>query len=56
MKTWYGPMVKTFAALEEPRRRELAEELKALMQRNNRSGDATLVAPSEYLEVVIHLK
>ncbi len=55
MKTWYGPMLKTFAALDEERRGELAAELQELMAKHNVSGDATLVAPSEYLEVVIRL-
>jgi ubiquinone/menaquinone biosynthesis C-methylase UbiE len=53
MKTWYGPMVKTFAALDAGRQAALAGELKSFMQGENRSGDATLVVPAEYLEVVI---
>jgi hypothetical protein len=56
MRTWYGPMLKAFAALDEKRQRDLTGELEALMQQFNRSGDATLVVPSEYLEAVIHLK
>jgi ubiquinone/menaquinone biosynthesis C-methylase UbiE len=56
MRTWYGPMLKAFAALDEKRQRDLTVELEALMRQFNRSGDATLVVPSEYLEAVIHLK
>jgi ubiquinone/menaquinone biosynthesis C-methylase UbiE len=56
MKTWYGPMVKTFAALDADHRHALADELIALMQGANRSGDSTLVVPAEYLEVVITTK
>ena len=56
MSTWYGPMVKTFAALDEKRRHDLTRDLAALMQQFNRSGDATLVVPSEYLETVIVLQ
>jgi hypothetical protein len=32
---------------------ELGRDLIALLERGNRSGDATLVLPSEYLEVVV---
>ena len=56
MSTWYGPMVKTVAALDPKRREEFVRELKALMLQLNRSGDATLVVPSEYLEAVIVLE
>lgn len=56
MKTWYGPMVKTFAALDANRQKALAAELIDLMQGANRSGDSTLIVPSEYLEVVITTK
>lgn len=49
----YGPILKTFEALDPARRPELRKELLAVMERANRSGDATLVAPSEYLEVVV---
>jgi len=56
MSTWYGPMVKTFAALDEKKRGELTRELEELMLQRNRSGDATLVVPSEYLETVIVLQ
>jgi hypothetical protein len=31
----------------------LARDIVALLDRFNRSGDSTLVAPSEYLEVVL---
>lgn len=54
-RTWYGPMNKTFAALESDRTKQDAfhQDLLALMEKGNVSGDATLVLPSEYLEVVI---
>ena len=54
-RTWYGPMNKTFAALEGDRDREVAfgRDLLELIGRGNRSGDETMVAPSEYLQVVI---
>ena len=52
-RTWYGPTVKTFGALEPAKQSELAAELVDLARRFNRSGDATMVAPSTYLECVI---
>jgi ubiquinone/menaquinone biosynthesis C-methylase UbiE len=52
-KTWYGPVVKTFAALDPDARTALDSDLHALIARFNRSGDGSMVVPSEYLEVVI---
>lgn len=52
-KTFYGPVLKAFAALEPAKQEELHNDLHALIVRMNRSGDATMVVPSEYLEVII---
>jgi ubiquinone/menaquinone biosynthesis C-methylase UbiE len=52
-RTYYGPMNKAFAALEGERQAAFRDELMALIESRNRSGDATLVLPSEYLEVVV---
>jgi len=52
-KNYYGPVLKTFAALEPAAQAALLRDLMALIGRFNRSGDGTLVLPSEYLEVVI---
>ena len=52
-KTYYGPVLKAFAALEPAKQEELYDDLHALIVRMNRSGDSTMVVPSEYLEVVI---
>ena len=52
-KTYYGPVLKAFAALEPAKQEELHNDLHALIVRMNRSGDSTMVVPSEYLEVVI---
>src|ERR1043165_8281298 len=52
-KTFYGPVLKAFAALDAPTRENLRNDLHALIVRMNRSGDASMVVPSEYLEVVI---
>jgi hypothetical protein len=52
-RTFYGPMNKTFAALDADRQAAFTEDLLRLMEKDNRSGDETLVLPSAYLEVVI---
>jgi SAM-dependent methyltransferase len=52
-KTYYGPMLKAFAALEGPAQAMLASDIMALIGRFNRSGDASMVVPGEYLEIVI---
>jgi len=52
-RAYYGPIVKAFAALDATNQSALQEDLMALMNRLNRSGDGTLVLPGEYLEVVI---
>jgi ubiquinone/menaquinone biosynthesis C-methylase UbiE len=52
-RTYYGPMTKTFAALDASKQAAFTEDLLALMDSRNRSGDDTLVLPSEYLEIVI---
>jgi len=55
-RSYYGPMNKTFAALDEQKQAAFKLEIEALMARDNRSDDGTLVLPSEYLEVVIERK
>ena len=52
-KTYYGPVMKAFAALDAAAQQDLHNDLYALIVRMNKSGDATMVVPSEYLEVVI---
>jgi hypothetical protein len=52
-KTFYGPVLKAFAALETAKQQELADDLHALLVRMNGASDGTLVVPSEYLEVII---
>jgi ubiquinone/menaquinone biosynthesis C-methylase UbiE len=52
-RTWYGPVLKTFAALEPPVQIALQRDLMALVEAFNRAGDGSMVVPSEYLEVVI---
>ena len=55
-RTFYGPMHKAFGALDASKQQALAADLIALAERFNRATDGTLVAPSEYIEVVIKRK
>jgi ubiquinone/menaquinone biosynthesis C-methylase UbiE len=52
-RTFYGPVQKAFGALDAEKQAALARDLIELMERMNRSGDATLVLPSEYAEVIV---
>jgi ubiquinone/menaquinone biosynthesis C-methylase UbiE len=52
-RTWYGPVNKAFAAQTPQRAESLAGELAELLAGLNRAGPASLVVPSEYLEVVV---
>jgi len=52
-RTWYGPVHKAFAALPADSAVALEKDLTDLLNRMNRAGDASLVIPSEYLEIVI---
>ena len=52
-KTFYGPMLKAFAALNANAQAALTRDVLALVDEFNRAGDRTMAVPSEYLEVVI---
>jgi SAM-dependent methyltransferase len=52
-QTFYGPVLKAFAALDPARQEVLGNDLHALIVRMNRARDGSMVVPSEYLEVVI---
>ena len=52
-KTYYGPLLKTFAALQPSAQADLNGELLELIARLNRAKDGTMVVASEYLEVTI---
>ena len=52
-KTYYGPVLKAFAALDEKNQKGLAADLLDLIKRLNVAEDGTMVVPSEYLEAVI---
>jgi ubiquinone/menaquinone biosynthesis C-methylase UbiE len=51
-RSYYGPTLKAFESLEPEGQRYLAEDLEELLIQWNTSGDATVVVPSDYLEVV----
>lgn len=52
-RTFYGPMLKTFAALDAAKQTAFNADLIKLIERFNVSGDSTMVVPGDYLEVVI---
>jgi SAM-dependent methyltransferase len=52
-RDYYGPTHKAFAALDEAGQQALEFEILALLGELNVAGPASLVVPSEYLEVVI---
>jgi len=52
-RTYYGPMLKAFAALDAANQQGLRDDLLALIGRMNRAEDGTVIVPSEYLEIVI---
>ena len=56
-RTYYGPMVKTFAAIDADARVAAFEaDLHALIDEFNLAEDGTHVVPGEYLEVVVTKK
>lgn len=52
-RTWYGPVHKAFAALPADKAAVLEADLTELLDGLNRAGPGALVAPSEYLEIVV---
>ena len=52
-RTYYGPLLKTFGALQPDAQEALRNDLLALIATLNRADDGTMAVPSEYLEVVI---
>ena len=52
-RTYYGPLLKTFGALQPDARSALQRDLLTLIGKLNRATDGTMVVPSEYLEIVI---
>ena len=52
-KTFYGPVLKAFAALDPAKQQELHNDLNALIVSMNRATNGSMVVPSKYLEVII---
>jgi len=52
-RTYYGPLLKTFGALQPDAQEALHRDLLALIATLNGADDGTMAVPSEYLEVVI---
>ncbi len=52
-KTYYGPVLKAFAALDTHSQASLEHDLIELVSPFNRAGHESMVVPSDYLEVVI---
>jgi ubiquinone/menaquinone biosynthesis C-methylase UbiE len=52
-RSYYGPMLKAFEALDTRGRAALSRDLIELIGEFNRSGNETMVVPGEYLEVVV---
>jgi ubiquinone/menaquinone biosynthesis C-methylase UbiE len=55
-RTWYGPVHKAFAALGAEKGAALERDLTELLNSLNRGGKASLVVPSEYLEIVVTVR
>ena len=55
-RTYYGPMVKTLAAIDADARKSLLADLHALIDEFNVAEDGTAVMPGDYLEVVVTKK
>ncbi|WSG47989.1 methyltransferase domain-containing protein [Dactylosporangium sp. NBC_01737] len=51
--TFYGPVTRTLAALDEERAATLKAEMVEIAERHNVAGDGTLVLRMDYLEAVI---
>lgn len=52
-RTFYGPVLKAFAALDETGKLALEADLLALLRASDRGDETGLVVPAEYLEIVI---
>jgi SAM-dependent methyltransferase len=53
-RTWYGPTLRAFAALDERGQSALHQDLTRLWSEHNLATDGTTHVESEYLEVVLH--
>jgi hypothetical protein len=51
-RTYFGPMILAFEGLPPEQQERLSRAVLEHIGRFNQSGDATMVVPSEYLEIV----
>ncbi|CAN5666148.1 class I SAM-dependent methyltransferase [soil metagenome] len=56
LREYLGPTRETFRSLGQEDRESLARDVEKLVESFNRSEDKTMIAPSEYLEVIVHLR
>jgi len=52
-RSYYGPVLKTFGAIDTEKRAALEADIYALLHKFNIAIDGSLVLPSEYLEIII---
>jgi ubiquinone/menaquinone biosynthesis C-methylase UbiE len=52
-RDFYGPVHKAFGALDASGQQALEQDILALLERFNTAGNASLIVPSEYLEVIV---
>jgi len=52
-RTYYGPVLKAFAAVDAAKQKTLEADILTLIGEFNAAKDGTAVIPSEYLEVVV---
>ncbi len=52
-RDYYGPTQKAFSALDAKGQAALEQDIVTLLDRSNVAGTASLVVPSEYLEIVV---
>jgi ubiquinone/menaquinone biosynthesis C-methylase UbiE len=53
MKTYFGPAIQAFGVSSPAAQKSLAEEMRVLIQEFNRAENGTVLAPSDYLEIVV---
>jgi ubiquinone/menaquinone biosynthesis C-methylase UbiE len=54
-RTWYGPVHRAFASLDEAGQQRLEQDMRALIAEFDTGSDGTMRVASEYAEVVIDL-
>ena len=52
-RSFYGPVLKAFAALDTQSQAALQQDILTLIAGFNRAGDGSMVVPGEYLEIVV---